>query len=225
MVKLDIISDPICPWCYIGKANLDAAIAEVGVNPFQEEWRIFQLNPDMPPEGMPRKDYLEAKFGGPEGAKGVYDRIAEHGRSAGLDMKLEQIPRTPNTMDAHRLIRWSRTTGLQTTLVQRLFELYFEEGADISNHDVLLDAAETIGMERAVVAQLLAGDADRETMAEEDKMAREVGVTGVPCFIVAGKHVVQGAQPPELWVKVIREIVEAQKAQAAEQAVGQEATT
>ena len=211
MVKLDIISDPICPWCYIGKANLDAAIAETGINPFETEWRIFQLNPDMPEGGMDRQEYLQAKFGGAAGAKQVYDRVAEHARGAGLDLDFDGIPRTPNTMDAHRLIRWASTTGSQDALVKRLFELYFEQNADIGDHDVLLKAAEEVGMEREIVAKLLSGDADREALANEDKAAREMGVTGVPCFIVGGKYVVQGAQPPEMWVKVIKELTEAAK--------------
>ena len=209
MVRLDIISDPICPWCYIGKANLDKAIAETGVNPFDIDWRIFQLNPDMPPSGMDRKAYLEAKFGGPDGATQVYDRVGEYAREAGLDLKFDAIPRTPNTMDAHRLIRWARTTGQQTALVQQLFVRYFERGEDISDHATLLDAAESVGMEREVVQTLLEGDADRETLAEEEAAAREMGVTGVPCFIVGGRYVLQGAQPPETWVKVIRELAEA----------------
>lgn len=209
MVKLDIISDPICPWCYIGKANLDRAIAETGVNPFQIEWRIFQLNPDMPPEGMDRQQYLEWKFGGPERAQAIYDRIRGAAAEAGLTVAFEKMTRTPNTMDAHRLIRWAHTTGRQTELVSRLFVRYFEEGADISDRDELLAAAEAIGMETDVVARLLASEADRAELAAEDRAAREMGVTGVPTFIVGGKHAVPGAQPPELWAKVIRELMAA----------------
>lgn len=209
MVRLDIISDPICPWCYIGKANLDAAIAETGMNPFDVEWRIFQLNPEMPPEGYDRKAYLEAKFGGPEKAKAIYQRVADAAKEAGLDLDFDAIPRTPNTMDAHRLIRWSRTTGHQGAVVDALFKRYFEEGQDISDHEVLLDVAEGAGMERAVVAELLSGDADRKALAEEDIAAREMGVNGVPCFIIDGQYVLQGAQPPETWANVIRELAAA----------------
>ncbi|MEM7189388.1 MAG: DsbA family oxidoreductase [Pseudomonadota bacterium] len=209
MVRLDIISDPICPWCYIGKANLDKAIAETGHNPFDIEWRIFQLNPDMPPEGYDRKAYLEAKFGGPDRAKAIYGRIADAAAESGLDVNFEKIERTPNTMDAHRLIRWARTTGSQNALVEQLFHRYFEDGQDISDHDLLLDVAESVGMEREVVENLLSGDADRETLAEEDVSAREMGVSGVPCFIVGGRYVMQGAQPVETWVKVINELVAA----------------
>ncbi|MBY8975724.1 DsbA family oxidoreductase [Rhodobacteraceae bacterium NNCM2] len=213
MVPLDIISDPICPWCYIGKTNLDRAIEQTGKNPFTTAWRIFQLNPDMPAEGIDRKQYLEWKFGGPEGAKQVYGRIAEAGRAAGLDMKLEQIPRTPNTFDAHRLIRWSQVTGNQSALVAQLFKKYFEEGADISSREVLLEAAESIGLERDVVGKLLDSDADREELQEEEATARQMGVNGVPCFIINGQHVVQGAQDTATWVKIIEELSEALEAQ------------
>ncbi|MEM9100144.1 MAG: DsbA family oxidoreductase [Pseudomonadota bacterium] len=206
MVPLDIISDPICPWCYIGKSNLDRAIAEVGEDPFTESWRIFQLNPDMPHEGVDRRQYLEWKFGGPEGAKRVYGRIAEAGKAAGLDMNLEAIPRTPNTFDAHRLIRWSETTGNQTAVVQQLFRRYFVEGQDISDHDVLLEVATSAGMERDVVAELLKGDADRAALEQEEQAARQMGVTGVPCFIINGQHVIQGAQDTATWVRIITEL-------------------
>ncbi len=214
MVKLDIISDPICPWCYIGKAQLDRAIAEVGINPFETDWRIFQLNPDMPPEGMDRREYLEGKFGGPERAQQIYGRIAEAAKGAGLDVALDKIGRTPNTMDAHRVIRWARSTGAQQALVDDLFTRYFENGEDISDHTVLLDAAEAAGMEREIVARLLEGDADRDMLAEEDRTAREMGVTGVPTFIVGGRYVLTGAQDAETWTKVIRELIASAEARA-----------
>ena len=210
MVQLDIISDPICPWCYIGKAQLDRAIAETGANPFDISWRIFQLNPDMPPEGMDRKRYLEAKFGGPDRAREVYARVEAAASDAGVEVHFDRIPKTPNTMDAHRLIRWSRTTGNQSALVDRLFRLYFAEGADISDHEVLLDAGGRVGMDRAVLARLLDGDADLDLLREEEDAARRMGVNGVPCFIVGGRYVLQGAQPAETWTRVIRELAAAQ---------------
>ena len=219
MVRLDIISDPICPWCYIGKANLDQAIAQTGHNPFDIEWRVFQLNPDMPPEGRDRRTYLESKFGGPERAQAIYGRIRDAAAESGLDVNFDRIERTPNTMDAHRLIRWSRTTGNQSALVDQLFRRYFVEGQDISDPAILTEAAESVGMEREVVERLLAGDADRQELADEDVTAREMGISGVPCFIVGGKYVLQGAQPPETWAKVIEELVAAAEAQAAGETV------
>lgn len=210
MTRLDVISDPVCPWCYIGKANLDAAIAASGANPFAIDWRIFQLNPDMPPEGMDRQSYLETKFGGAERARETYARIEAAAAEAGIEMEFDRIPRTPNTMDAHRLIRWSRATGNQSALVDRIFADYFARGRDISDHAVLLDAADSVGMEREVVARLLDGDADRDQLREEEAAARAMGVTGVPCFIIGGRYVLQGAQPVETWSKLIGELNAAQ---------------
>ncbi|MFP4327356.1 MAG: DsbA family protein [Paracoccaceae bacterium] len=208
MVKLDILSDPICPWCYIGKAQLDRALEAEPDHPFRIEWHPFQLNPDMPPGGMDRRAYLEAKFGGKEEAVKVYARIAEQAEAAGLKIDLGAIERTPNTLDAHRLIHWAGIEGRQTAMVSALFRAYFREGRDIGAPEVLADLADEIDMDASVVLRLLASDADREEIAARDKAAREMGVTGVPTFIVAGKHAVPGAQPSDLWRKVIAEIRE-----------------
>jgi predicted DsbA family dithiol-disulfide isomerase len=206
MVKLDVLSDPICPWCYIGKAHLDRALAARPDHPFAVEWHPFQLNPDMPREGMDRKAYLEAKFGGPEGAARVYGRIAEAAREAGLKIDFDSIRRTPNTLDAHRLIHWAGLEGRQTAAVARLFKAYFEEGKDIGDPGVLLDIAEGIGLDRAMTERLLESDADLEDIRARDAHARARGVSGVPTFVVANTHVVPGAQPPELWERVIDDI-------------------
>lgn len=208
MVKLDIVSDPICPWCYIGKACLDKALAERPGHPFEIEWHPFQLNPDMPPEGMDRRAYLEAKFGGKEGAVQAYAPIAERAEAEGLTINFDKITRTPNTMDAHRLIHWAGIEGRQMAVAMSLFRAYFEDGRDIGDHEVLGDIADSAEMDAAVVQKLLASDADIEGIAGRDKAFREMGVTGVPCFIVAGKHAVPGCQAPDLWIKVIDEIVE-----------------
>jgi len=213
MITLDIISDPICPWCYIGKARLDQAIAETGLDPFDVSWRIFQLNPDMPPEGMERQQYLQAKFGGADSAKKTYDRVRQYAEASGLKLDFDAIRKTPNTFDAHRLIRWARTTGNQSAVVQQLFRRYFEEGQDISDREVLLEIAEKAGMERSVIEQLLAGDADRELLAEEEDAARRMGVNGVPCFIIGGRYVLQGAQDSETWKRILTELDAAMSAQ------------
>ena len=208
MVKLDIISDPICPWCYIGKTLLDKALAERPDHPFEIEWHPFQLNPDMPREGMDRRAYLEAKFGGKEGAVRAYAPVVEAAEKAGLKINFEGIARTPNTLDAHRLIHWAGLEGRQTPMVAALFKAYFQEGRDIGDATVLADIAEALEMDRAMTLRLLAGDADTDDIRARDAHARERGVTGVPCFIVAGQHALPGAQPPELWAQVIREIRE-----------------
>jgi predicted DsbA family dithiol-disulfide isomerase len=208
MVKLDIISDPICPWCYIGKAQLDRALEAEPDHPFEIEWHPFQLNPEMPEGGMDRHAYLEAKFGGPEKAAEVYATIAEHAEAAGLEIDWSRIGRTPNTLDAHRLIHWAGIEGCQTAVVSALFRAYFREGRDIGDPEVLADIADARGMDASVVLRLLASDADREEIAARDKAARDMGVTGVPTFIVARQHAVPGAQPTELWRKVIGEMQE-----------------
>jgi predicted DsbA family dithiol-disulfide isomerase len=218
MITLDIISDPICPWCYIGKARLDQAIAETGIDPFDVNWRIFQLNPDMPPEGMDRQRYLQAKFGGPDGAEQVYSRIRAVAQESGLDLRFDAIPRTPNTFDAHRLIHWAKATGNQTAVVQQLFRRYFELGQDISDRETLLDAAESAGMEREVVDRLLESDADRAELEAEEDAARRMGVTGVPCFIIGGRYVLQGAQDSETWKRVLRDLDAAMMTQQGSQA-------
>ncbi|WP_372572780.1 DsbA family oxidoreductase [Ruegeria jejuensis] len=205
-VKLDIMSDPICPWCYIGKTHLDKALAAVPDHPFVIEWHPFQLNPDMPAEGMDRRAYLEGKFGGKEGAVRAYAPVVEHAEQAGLNINFDAMQRTPNTMDAHRLIHWAGIEGKQTKAVDALFEAYFVEGRDIGDHEVLGDIADGIGMDASVVLKLLQSEADRDDIAARDTHSRKMGVNSVPTFIVASQHAVPGAQPPELWEKVIQDI-------------------
>jgi len=214
MVKLDIISDPICPWCFIGKAQLDRALEKRPGHPCTVEWHPFQLNPDMPAEGMDRRAYLEAKFGGKDGAYQAYQPIVEHAKKAGVAIEFDKITRTPNTLDAHRLIHWAGIEGRQTFVVAALFKAYFQEGRDIGNTEVLADIADSADMDAAVVQKLLASDADRETLLEREAHSRKMGVNSVPTFIVGGQHAVPGAQPTELWLKVIDEIDQQQSAAA-----------
>ena len=206
MIKLDILSDPICPWCYIGKAHLDRALEKAGDHPFLIEWHPFQLNPEMPAGGMDRRAYLEAKFGGKEGAVRAYAPVVEHAEGAGLTLNLDAIARTPNTLDAHRLIHWAGIEQRQTPVVSALFKAYFVEGRDIGDKAVLAQIAGEAGLDAAMVATLLAGEADADDIRARDAHARARGVTGVPTFILANQHVLTGAQPPELWGKVIEDI-------------------
>ncbi|MEZ5675435.1 Predicted dithiol-disulfide isomerase, DsbA family [Thalassovita litoralis] len=213
MVKLDILSDPICPWCYIGKANLDRALEQRPNHPFVIEWHPFQLNPDMPREGVDRRTYLESKFGGKEGAVRAYTPVVEHAKAAGLDINFEAMERTPNTLDAHRLIHWAGIEGRQTAIVSSLFRAYFRDGRDIGSHDVLADIADSAGMDASVVLRLLATDEDTQLIRDKDVSAREMGVNSVPTFIVASRHAVPGAQPTDLWLKVMDEILEQRAAE------------
>jgi len=206
MVQLDIISDPICPWCYIGKTLLNQALEARPLHPFTQVWHPFQLNPDMPAQGMDRREYLETKFGGKEGAVKAYAPVVERAEAAGLSINFEGITRTPNTLNAHRLIHWAGIEDRQTPVVMQLFKAYFEDGRDIGDLDVLADVADHVGMDAAVVRKLLLSDADLEDIRTRDAQFREMGVTGVPTFIVGGQHAVPGCQPAELWVKVIDEL-------------------
>jgi predicted DsbA family dithiol-disulfide isomerase len=207
-IKLDVLSDPICPWCYIGKTHLDKALAEVGDHPFVIEWHPFQLNPDMPEDGMDRREYLERKFGGKDNAVRVYGQIAEHAENAGIEIDLAAIKKTPNTVNAHRLIHWAGIEGKQNEVVDALFSAYFKEGRDIGDTETLADIADSIGMDAAVVTRLIKTDEDAQNIRDRDAHSREMGVNSVPTFIVGSRHAVPGAQPPELWIKVIKELTE-----------------
>lgn len=206
MIALDILHDPICPWCWIGKTYLDRALEARPEHPFRIAWHPFQLNPAMPPEGMDRADYLEWKFGGKENAAQVYARIDAAAKAAGLDIDWSTIRRTPNTMNAHRLIHWAQIEGRQTVVVDRLFRAYFLEGRDIGADDTLVSIAEGVEMDGEMVRRLLATDADRDDLAARDADARGKGVQGVPTFVLGNRQLVSGAQPTEMWLDAIDEI-------------------
>ena len=209
-IKLDIMSDPICPWCYIGKAHLYRALQDHPNHPFAIEWHPFQLNPEMPREGMDRRAYLEGKFGGKEGAVRAYAPVVEHAEKAGLNINFEAMQRTPNTLDAHRLIHWAGIEGRQTAAVSALFKAYFVEARDIGDAEVLADIADSIEMDAAVVTRLLKSDVDAQDIRDRDAHSRKMGVNSVPTFIIANAHAVPGAQPPELWAQVIADLTKQQ---------------
>lgn len=206
MIKLDIMSDPICPWCYIGKTQLDWALASHPDHPFTVEWHPFQLNPDMPAEGMDRRAYLEGKFGGKTKAVQVYGNIERQARTLGLSIDFAAMKRTPNTINAHRLIHWAGLEQKQQGLVDALFDAYFCKGVDIGESDNLCDIAEKAGLERDVIAHLLDGDTDCQMIRERDAHSRKMGVNAVPTFIVANQHAVPGAQTPEVWTTIIADL-------------------
>jgi predicted DsbA family dithiol-disulfide isomerase len=208
MVKLDIISDPICPWCFIAKAYLDRALEQRADHPFTIEWHPFQLNPDMPAGGMDRRTYLESKFGGQDRAVQAYLPVVEHAAKAGLDIDLEGIKTTPNTLDAHRLIYWAGIEGRQTPVVRALFKAYFQQGRDIGSRDTLIGIAVEAGLDRDMITRLMITDADLADTQARDQSLRDMGVNSVPTFIIAGQHVVTGAQPSEFWVNVIDDILQ-----------------
>lgn len=206
MVTLDIFADPICPWSYIGKAYLDKALEAAGDHPFVIRWRPFLLNPTMAREGMDQRDYMRGKFGSDQGILEAYQPVVEHAEKAGLEINLPAITRTPNTVDAHRLIHWAGLEERAAFVMTRLMRAYFRDGLDIGAAEVLCDVAEAAGMDPEAVRRLLASDADRREIVEMDASARGMGVNASPTFIVAGQHVVSGAQPPELWAQVMADL-------------------
>jgi predicted DsbA family dithiol-disulfide isomerase len=169
-------------------------------------WRPYQLDATIPPEGIARRTYLERKFG--TRVDEIYTRVAAAGREAGLDFAFERIERSPNTLDAHRLIRWAQSAGKQNEIVERLFRRFFIEGRDIGNRAILIDTAEEAGLEREVVSRLLDGEADKAAVREEIATAQRLGVTGVPFFIFAGRFGLAGAQPAEVLVSAINKAAE-----------------
>jgi predicted DsbA family dithiol-disulfide isomerase len=211
MIRLDIFSDPVCPWCYIGKANLDRALADHPGHPFQMQWHPFQLNPDMPAGGMPKRAYLDAKFGR-DRVGAMNDRLREVARAAGVDLDPDRPDRMPNTLNAHRLIHWAGIEGRQHQIKGAVMRAYWTEGRDIGARDVLADIAGENGMDQTAVSRLLASDADADDIAARDADARAKGVNAVPTFLIAQAHVVSGAQPPELWGQVIAELADRERA-------------
>ena len=216
-LTIDVVSDVMCPWCYIGKRRLEAALDEVsGEIDVEVRWRPYQLDPTLPKQGKDRKQYLEDKFGGPEGAEKAYANVRAAGVDENIPFAFDKIEVSANTLDAHRVIRWAGSLGptAQHEMVDTLFKAYFEDGKNIGDDRVLIDAAEHVGLEKPVVERLLAGDADRDAVTAEIDQARQMGVTGVPCFIIDMKYAVVGAQPAEALADAMRRIV-AEKAKEA----------
>ena len=208
MIRLDIFSDPVCPWCLIGKTNLDRALQSHPEHPFSIQWHPFQLNPSMPASGVDKRTYLARAFGGEARLDEVHTRLREVARLAGLDMDPDLPQRIPNTLNAHRLIHWAGIEGRQTAIVSALFDGYWLAGRDIGDVTVLADLAAQAGMDHAATLRLLQSDADRDDIIARDQDARQKGITAVPTFLIAQQYVVSGAQPPEAWAEVIAELIE-----------------
>ena len=208
MIKLDILSDPICPWCYIGKTYLDRALQLNQNHNFLIEWHPYQLNPEMASSGIERREYLETKFGGNDRAVKVYLKISEAAEEAGLNLNFSLIKKTPNTLNAHRLIHWAGLEGVQETAVSELFKAYFEQGIDIGKTSNLITIASSIGLNQNKTRDLFKSDTGLKSIVDRDKNSRMRGVTGVPTFIVANTHVLTGVQSLDLWSNVVTELLE-----------------
>ena len=192
-LTIDIVSDIVCPWCYLGEKRLEAALAEEP-QPVQVRWRPYQLDPTIPEGGLDRAEYMAKKFGRDGRLETVHDKLTRLGAEVGVSFAFNKIKRSPNTLDAHRLIRWALSAGVQARVVDRLFEVYFAEGRDIGDRGVLSEIAGECGLERALVDELLTNAADVDLVREEIAEAQAIGVSGVPFFIFAGRLGVPGAQ-------------------------------
>ncbi|MEM9107172.1 MAG: DsbA family oxidoreductase, partial [Pseudomonadota bacterium] len=208
-----------CPWCYIGKKRLEEALRNVPDNlDVDIRWRPYQLDPTLPKEGKDRRQYLEEKFGGSEKANQIYSAILDAGREDDIAFNFDGIKVSPNTLDAHRIIRWaaSEAPGVQDRLVDLLFKAYFIEGKNIGDNVVLLDAAEKAGMDRSITESLLVGTADSQEVEKEIEVARRMGVTGVPCFILDNKYAVMGAQASDVLANAIQDVAREKETATAE---------
>jgi predicted DsbA family dithiol-disulfide isomerase len=196
VMPIDVVSDIVCPWCFIGKRRLEKALALRPDIAVEVHWRPYFLNPWVPREGIDRKTYLETKFGSVERYAQMAQRVAAAAAAEGLTYRLDKIARQPNTLDAHRLILWARNTTDPARMKQRLMELYFAEGADLTDRETLVGAAVDCGMDADLVRQLLASDADVDRVEQEANAAKNAGIDGVPCFIFGNVVAVSGAQDP-----------------------------
>ena len=195
-LAIDVVSDVVCPWCFIGKSRLEQALELRPDIPVEIHWRPYFLNDWVPREGISRDEYLTKKFGSPERYKSIAGRVAAAAKAEGLAYNVDKIARQPNTLDCHRLILWARNTGDPARMKQRLMELYFTEGADLTDREVLVQAAADCGMDPAVTRDLLASDRDVARVTQEAEQAKQAGIDGVPCFIFGGVLAVSGAQDP-----------------------------
>jgi len=197
VLTIDIVSDAVCPWCYLGEKRLDAALADEP-GPFVVRWRPYQLDPTIPAGGLDRAEYMAKKFGRSGRLQSVHDNLTRLGAEVGIPFVFDQIKRSPNTLDAHRLIRWASSAGVQGEVVDRLFKAYFVEGRDIGDRAALVEIAGECGLDAKLVEKLLAEDADVELVRQEIEQAQAMGVSGVPFFIFAGRIGVPGAQEPSV---------------------------
>ena len=210
-LTIDVVSDVVCPWCYIGKRRLEAALAKLRESdpelPVEVRWHPFQLNPDMPREGMPRREYLERKFGGPDRAREIYARVSAAGRSVDIPFAFDAIERQPNTLAAHRLVAWaqSRREGDPDKLVEALFRAYFVDGRYVGDRDELVALAADAGYDADDARRFLESDELADVVAEADRRSRQMGISGVPFFIFGGKTALSGAQEPAVLLEAINQ--------------------
>ncbi len=205
-LQIDIVSDVVCPWCYIGKRRMDNALAQIPDVPVEVRWRPFFLNPWVPREGISREQYLETKFGSVDAYKGIAVRVAAAAAEEGLAYNADRITRQPNTIDCHRLIHWAEGYGKAAQMKQRLMELYFRDGGDLTDVNVLVQAAADCGLDADDVRQRLSTDQDVDLISVQAKDASDRGISGVPTFVLGNKYAISGAQPADQLAQAIRQV-------------------
>ncbi|OPF92784.1 DsbA family oxidoreductase [Rhodopseudomonas palustris] len=215
-LTIDVVSDVVCPWCYIGKKRIEQAIALAPEVPVELTFRPFFLNPWVPREGISRDEYLTKKFGSPERYKEIAGRIAETAAQEGLEYHPERVQRQPNTIDCHRLIHWASAIGRGPAMKQRLMELYFRDGGDLTDPEVLVQAAVECGLDAADIRARLATDQDVEEVSAQAQEAADKGISGVPTYVFMHQYAVSGAQDPTLIARAIRKLSAELNAEAAE---------
>lgn len=219
LVTIDVVSDVVCPWCFIGKRRLEKALALKPDIPVEVRFHPYFLNPWVPREGISRDEYLTTKFGSVDRYKGIAGRVVQAAAAEGLTYAVDKMKRQPNTLDCHRLILWANSAGKSAQMKQRLMDLYFTEGADLSNREVLVKAAADVGMDAAKTRDMLASDADVERVEAAANAAKDAGIDGVPTFIIGGVAAVSGAQDPAVLAQAIEQIATNRERFLAEQGV------
>lgn len=216
-LTIDVVSDVMCPWCFIGKRRLETALRSVPQLNVDVRWHPFQLDATLPKSGKDRQQYLDDKFGGKENADAVYSRIKETGAEEGINFAFDKIKLSPNTLDSHRLILWSRSDNVQSDVVERLFKAYFLDGEDLTNAATLVRISEEAGMQSDLVEQLLETETDLDKTEAQITRASESGISGVPCFIIDGRFVLAGAEKPETIAAALQHAEETRTDPEAEQ--------
>jgi predicted DsbA family dithiol-disulfide isomerase len=211
-VRIDVVSDVVCPWCFIGKHRLEKALALRPGVAVEVHWRPYFLNDWIPREGISREQYLTTKFGSPERYKSIAQRVTAAAAEEGLVYASDKMKRQPNTLDCHRLIRWAEVEGKAGEMKQKLMDLYFTQGADLTDRETLVTAAADVGLDTNTVREGLASDQDVAAIEQEALSAKEAGIEGVPCFIFGGKFAVSGAQSPEYLAEAIDRTAQASDA-------------
>lgn len=204
-LTIDVVSDVVCPWCFVGKRRLEKALALVPDVPTEIHWRPYQLAPDLPPEGKPRRQYMLDKFGDPERIRQIHERLTGIGAEEGIAFDFDRIAVAPNTLNAHRLILWARSPDIQGRVVEALFNAFFVEGRNLADDEELIAIGAACGLDATLLAELFPTDADVERTQREYASAQRIGVTGVPFFIVAGRYGIAGAEAPETIAGAIRQ--------------------